>query len=143
MGGIYIDPSEADALKVIDLRELEQLVDEAVRQSRSGELDSLRLASCGQYVSGRLYRLDQAIIAYNKAKAAKKRAETSVEARRVGMNLVDAVRDMKHRLEEEEQEREVFQVDDVVYTPRSFTPRLEVRIGYRWRDAAEGTWILR
>jgi len=140
MGGLYIYPSEADALKTIDLRELERLVDEAVWQSRSGELHSLRLASCGQYVSGRLFRFDQAIIAHNKAKAAKKRAETSVDVLRTGMDLVHAVREMKQQLTEEERERELFYVDDVVYTPHSFMPRLEVRIGYRWRDAAGGTW---
>jgi hypothetical protein len=89
MGGLYIYPSDADALRTIDLRELERLVYEAVLQSRSGELHSLRLAGCGQYVSGRLYRFDQAIIAHNKAKAAKKRAETSADVRRAGMDLVD------------------------------------------------------
>jgi hypothetical protein len=127
-------------LKAIDLRQLEELVDEAVWQSRSGELHLLRLASCGEYVSGRLYRLDQAILAHNEAKAAKKRAEISADVRRAGMDLVYAVREMKNRLEREERERTLFEIDDVVYTPRTFTPRLEVRISYRWRDTADESW---
>jgi len=131
---------DADALRAIDLRELEKLVHEAIWQSGSGELHSLRLASCGEYVSGRLYRFDRAIVAHNKAKAPKKRAETSADLRRAGMDLIYAVREMKDRLKEEEQERELFQVDDVIYTPRSFSPRLEVRIGYRWRDAGDESW---
>lgn len=140
MGGLYIYPSDADALRTIDLRELERLVDEAILQSRSGELHSLRLASCGQYVSGRLYRFDQAIIAHNKAKAVKKRAETSADVRRTGMDLVDAVRDMKRRMEEEAQEQQLFHVDDVITTPYRFTPRMEVRVSYRWRSSADNAW---
>jgi hypothetical protein len=140
MSGLYVYPSEADALKAIDLRELEKLVDEAIWQSRSGELHPLRLASCGEYVSGRLYRLDQAILAHNKAKAAKKRAETLADVRRAGRDLVYAVCEMKDRLEREERERTLFEIDDVVYTPRTFTPRLEVRIGYRWREAVDENW---
>lgn len=140
MSGLYISPQEAIALKAIDLRALEKLIDETVWQSRSGELHSLRLASCGEYVSGRLYRFDRALAAHNKAKAARKRAETSADLRRVGMDLIYAVREMKDRLEREEVERELLQVDDVVFTPRTFTPRLEVRIGYRWRDAVDVGW---
>ncbi len=140
MGGLYIYPSDADALRTIDLRELERLVDEAVLQSRSGELHSLRLAGCGQYVSGRLNRFDQAIIAHNKAKAAKKRAETSADVRRAGMDLVDAVRDMKRRMEEEAQEQQLFHVDDVITTPYRFTPRMAVRVSYRWRSSADDAW---
>ncbi len=140
MGGLYIHPGDAEALRTIDLRELERLVDEAIWQSRSGELHSLRLSSCGQYVSTRLYRFDQAIIAHNKAKAAKKRAETATDVRRAGMDLVDAVRAMKHRLEEDEKEQQLFYVDDVVMAPRDFTPSMSVRIGYRWREAADDAW---
>lgn len=82
MGDLYVSRGEAEALRSIELRELERLVNEAVWQSRSGELHSLHLASCGPFVSQRLYRLDQAIIAHNKAKAAKKRSETADDVRR-------------------------------------------------------------
>jgi len=140
MGNLYISRGEADALKSIELRELERLVDEAAWQSRSGELHSLRLASCGLFVSQRLYRLDQAIVAHNKAKAAKKRSETADDVRRAGMDLIYAVRDMKSRLEEEEREQQLLWIDDAIWTPRHFTPNLSVRINYRWRDAAEGDW---
>lgn len=140
MSGLYIYPNEASALKEIDLRELEKRVDEAIWQSRSGELHALRLASCGEYVSGRLARFDRAILAHNKAKAAKKRDETSADLRRAGRDLVYAVREMRDRLENEERERTLFEVDDVVYTPQTFTPRLEVRIGYRWRETADESW---
>ncbi|PKP93539.1 MAG: hypothetical protein CVT77_05345 [Alphaproteobacteria bacterium HGW-Alphaproteobacteria-16] len=138
--GLYVHPGDADALRSVDLRELERLVDEAVWQSRSGELHSLRLASCGQYVSGRLYRFDQAIAAHNKAKAAKKRAETAVQVRRAGMDLVQAVRDMKNRMEEEQQEQELFVVEDSVMHPYRFTPRMNVRVSYRWRGTADESW---
>lgn len=140
MSELYVSRSEADALKTIDLAELQRLVDDAVSLSRSGELHSLRLAGCGQYVSGRLYRLDQAIIEHNKAKAAKKRAETSVRALRAGMDLVDAVRHMKRRMAEEEQEQQQFYVDDLVTPPYRFTSDLNVRVSYRWRNAADDTW---
>lgn len=140
MSDLYLARGEADALKSIELRGLERLVDEAVSQSRSGQLHSLRLASCGPFVSQRLYRFDQAIIAHNKAKAAKKRSETADDVRRAGMDLVYAVRDMKDRSEEEELEQQLLWVDDVIWTPTRFTPRLSVRVNYRWREAAEDRW---
>jgi hypothetical protein len=140
MSGLYISRSEADALKTIDLPEVERLVEEAIWQSRFGELHSLRLANCGQYVSGCLYRLDQAIIAHNKAKAAKKCSETPVQVRRAGMDLVDAVRDMKRRMEEDEREQQLFYVEDMVTTPHRFTPRMDVRVSYRWRNAIDDAW---
>lgn len=91
-------------------------------------------------MSGRLYRFDQAIIAHNKAKTAKKRAETSADVRRAGIDLVDAVRDMKRRMEEEAQEQQLFHVDDVITTPYRFTPRMDVRASYRWRSSADDAW---
>lgn len=140
MGGLYIGRSEAEALRTIDLRELDRLVEDAIWQSRSGELHALRIASCGAYVSSRLYRFDQAVVANNKAKAAKKRAETATDLRRAGMDLVDAVREMKDRLEEDEKEQELVHVDDIGVSPRTFTPRMSIRISYRWRETPEDTW---
>ena len=106
MGGLYIGRCEAEALRTIDLRELDRLVEDAIGQSRSGELHAFRIASCGAYVSSRLYRFDQAVVANNNAKAAKKRAETATDLGRAGMDLVDAVREMKHRLEQDETEQD-------------------------------------
>jgi hypothetical protein len=119
---------------------LERLVDEAVWQARSGELHSLRLASCGQYVSGRLYRFDQAIDAHAKSKAAKKRAETAIQVRRAGMDLVQAVRDMRRRLQEETREQELFVVENCTMPPYIFTPRMNVRVSYRWRNSVDDAW---
>ena len=140
MGGLYIGRSEAEALRTIDLRELDRLVEDAIWQSRLGELHDLRLASCGTYVSSRLYRFDQAIATNNKAKAAKKRAETATDLRRAGMDLVDAIREMKGRLEEDEKEQELVHVDDILASPRTFTPRMSIRVSYRWRETPDDAW---
>ena len=140
MSGLYLHRSEADALRAIDPSEMERVVDEAVWQARSGQLHALRLASCGQYVSARLARFDQAVAVHNKAKAARKRAETSADLRQAGGDLLYAVREMKQRLEEEERETEFFRVDDESFPPSSLTDSLRVRVGYRWRDTTDGAW---
>jgi len=56
------------------------------------------------------------------------------------MDLVQAVRDMKNRMEEEQQEQELFVVEDSVMHPYRFTPRMNVRVSYRWRGTADESW---
>jgi hypothetical protein len=140
VGDINLSRGETEALKGIDVRDFEQLLEQAIFEVRSGVLHHLPLASCGPYVSSRLRRFDQAIAEQLKAKAAKKRADAAVDVRRAGMALLDAVRDMQDRVRTEEEEGQLFHIDDLIRPPHSFGSRLDVRVNYRWRTAVDDKW---
>jgi hypothetical protein len=92
------------------------------------------------YVASRLRAFEQALAEHGKAKSAKKRAETKDRAQHAGSDLAHAVRQMKHRMETEEKEGQLFYVDDQIIWPYSFSEQLTVRVGYRWRHAIEDDW---
>lgn len=137
---MYLSEQEKAALKETDLRQVEEFIDQAMWDLRTTSLRDLRLGSCGPFVAERLRRFERDLAEYAKAKAAKKRAETQTRARRAGSDLLYAIRDMQHRMAEEEKETELFRVDDVVSPPYRFRDRIEVRVGYRWRPAVDDEW---
>jgi hypothetical protein len=140
MGEINIPPEGKDALKKIDDKELSRLIDKALCEERTDVLYGLPLASCGPYVAGRLRTFERSLVDYRQAKSARKRAETEERARRAGNDLSAAVSSMKNRMEEEEKASQLFNVDDLIMPPSSFTERLAVRVNYRWRRTVEDEW---
>lgn len=141
MGVINLTDGEKHALKAIDESKLDKLIDEAIRGGHSGALSNLALSSCGLYVSGALRRFDDALAKYGASKSAKKRHETETRARRAGNDLSSAIEFMKRRMAVEEQEGQLFYVDDNVFTPYGFSKDLVVSISYRWRRAVDDRWI--
>lgn len=140
MGEINLSRDKQDAIKSIDTRELDKLVEEAIRYEELGDLYSLPLERCGPYVSDKLRLFREALVDHRKAKAAKKREETRDALRRAARYLTYAVADMKCRLEEEETDRQFFYVDDQIIPPYRFSERLEVRVRYQWRRTLEEQW---
>lgn len=140
MSAMYLSEQEKAALKATDIRQVEELIDQAMWDVRTTSLHDLSLASCGPYVAERLRWFERDLAEYAKAKAAKKRAETQTRARRAGSDLLYAIRDMRRRMAEEEKETELFRVDDVISPPHRFRDRIEVRVGYRWRGAVDDEW---
>lgn len=141
MGEINISRDEQYSLKAIDADELDKLIEKCLDEKRPGFLRILRLENCGPYVASNLRAFERALGEYGIAKAAKKRAETENRARRAGSDLVEAVRQMKHRVETEEKEVLRFYVDDQIMPPYRFSEHLTVRVSYRWRPAIEDEWI--
>ncbi|MFN3725271.1 MAG: hypothetical protein ACK4SZ_03085 [Allosphingosinicella sp.] len=140
MGEIYLSEDVKNAVRAIDVRELETRIDRALMEQRATPLYGLHLSSCGPYVAERLRRFERELEAYCKAKAAKKREETRSRAWSAGSELRWAVRDMLHRIEEEEKERQLIRIDDLISPPFRLSERMEVRIGFQWRRAVDEDW---
>ena len=79
--------------------------------------------------------------AYKIAKAARKREYTERDARRAARNLMDAVRQMKHRVEVEEKEEQRFYIEDQIRWPLHFSERMSAHVHFRWRKEAAGEWM--
>lgn len=141
MGEIKIAASEREALKALDIDELAKLIEQAVDEERSGELHRLRLTGCGPYVASKLRSFEGALADHGNAKAAKKRAETGDRLRRAGSDLEFAVSQMKQRLDREEEDERLFQLDDQIMPPYRLSERLSVRVTYRWRKAIKDEWV--
>ncbi|MFG1433019.1 hypothetical protein V5F44_10060 [Xanthobacter sp. V2C-8] len=140
MGEINISRDEQDAIKAIDARELDKLIDKAIQNEQSGDLHRLSLTCCGTYVSTKLHHFDQALARHRLAKSARKREETGDALRRAGRELSFAFSAMKQRMETEQVEAELFRVDDQIMPPYRFTKQMSVRVGYRWRRTIEDEW---
>lgn len=128
-------------IEALEIRLFEDLVEQAIWNQRKTAFHNLHLASCGPFVAERLRRFERDIAEFSKAKAAKKRAETQTRARRSGSDLLHAIRDMQHRMVEEEKETQLFRVDDVISPPYRFRDRIEVHVGYHWRHTVHDEWI--
>ncbi len=140
MGDLYVPRTDAEALKAINADVLNDLVDQCIREDRPSAVRALKLDGCGQYVASRLRTFEGALAAHQKAKSAEKRAETEYDLRSAGSGLTHAVQQMKHRVATEEQESQLFYVDDNVMVPFRFSEQLTVRISYQWRACASDPW---
>lgn len=139
MGEINIPPDQQLALDTVDTRELDRLIDQALRSEQSGAIPGF-LRNCGPYVAGRLLAFEQALGRHREAKAARKREETGRDLRSAGSDLAHAVDGMKRRLETERKDAELFHVDDLVAPPYRFSKALSVRVNYRWRRSPDDAW---
>lgn len=140
MGEIYVSQREQTALRTVDIRELQGLVDQAIRDERATALYGMHLSSCGPFVAERLHRFERDLAEYARSKSAKKRAEMETQARRAGRDLLCAVQNMQYRMEEEEKEKQLFLVDDLIRPPCRFRKRIDVRVSYRWRRTVNEEW---
>jgi hypothetical protein len=140
MGEINIPRDQQTAITAIDARELDRLIDQAIREERSGELHRLPLAACGSHIGTKLHSFDRALAKHREAKAPRKRAETGDALRRAGHDLSFAVGTMKQRLETEQKDAQLFIVDDQIVPPYRFTTQMSVRVSYRWRRTIEDEW---
>lgn len=140
MGEINIPRDQQIALAAIDASELDRLIEQAIREERSGDLHRLSLASCGSYIATQLHYFEQALAKHRQAKAPRKRAETGDALRRAARDLSFAVGAMKQRMETEQKEGQLFSVDDQITPPYRFSKRLSVRVSYRWRRMVDDEW---
>jgi hypothetical protein len=139
MGEIHIPPDQEVALDAVDMRELDRLIDQALRSEQSGAIPGL-LRNSGPYVAGRLLAFEQALGRHRAAKTARKREETGRDLRSAGSDLAHAVDGMKRRLETERKDAELFFVDDLIGPPHRLSKSLRVTVNYRWRRSADNAW---
>lgn len=141
MGDLNVPRAEAEALKALDTDVLSDLIDQCIRDERPSAIRALRLDGCGPFVASRLRAFEGALAAHQKAKSVKKRAETEYDLRSAGSDLTHAVHQMKQRVATEEQESQLFYVDDHVMAPSRFSEQLTMRISYRWRASVADPWV--
>ncbi|WP_314951968.1 hypothetical protein [Bradyrhizobium cosmicum] len=140
MGEINIPRDQQIALASIDASELDRLIEQAIREERSGDLHRLALSNCGSYVATKLHFFERALAKHREAKALRKRAETESTLRRAGHDLSFAVGAMQRRMETEQKEAQLFVVDDQIMPPHRFSKHLSVRVSYRWRRTVDDEW---
>lgn len=140
MSDLYLSQHEMTAIKAIDTREVERRVSQALDEGRPTALYGLHLSSAGSHIATHLHRYERDLASYSKAKTATKRSQTKSRAWSSGNDLVYAVRDMKGRVEEQEKEVKLFQINDQITPPYGFSDRVEVSIGYQWRATADTAW---
>lgn len=140
MGEINLTDSEKRALKAIDECKLDELIDQALQEEHSGALHRLPLSSCGPYVATKLHYFGESLREYRESRSARKREDKHSHARRAGSDLSFAVGSMKRRMETEEQDGQLFQIDDRIPWPYRFSKKLQVTVSYRWRGTIEDEW---
>lgn len=137
---INLTDTEKSALTKIDKHDLENYIDKAVSEKCTSKLYKLPLSNCGTYVSRHLSSFERALNEYKGAKSAKKLERTLYDVRQAGRKLSDAVADMKHRMDEEIKDQELFYVDDHILWPHSFSENMSVRVAYKWRHSTQDKW---
>ena len=141
MGEINLTDDEMSAIKAVDNGLLRKLIDQCLQEETIHPLRALRLERCGDFVAARQRDYAKALADLEKAKAAKKVAEMEGRARRAGDNLANAVHQMMHRAKAEEEERQLFFVDDHIIPPTQFDERMSVCVSYQWRKSVDDAWV--
>ncbi|TDR42102.1 hypothetical protein DFR29_109158 [Tahibacter aquaticus] len=139
MERIYLSREEREALKEIDRAAVDELVEQALRD-RCVSSKGLRLDRCGVYVGAKLRAFERTLRDLASAKSAKKYSEIEYWARRAGSDLQFSIDRMKERVEVEEKEMQLFQIDDHVLTPVRLSENLSVYVSYRWRSTINDEW---
>jgi hypothetical protein len=137
---IYVPHHERAALSAVDLGELDELLEKAVEEGRSGCLNKLKLGSCGSYVASRLLAFERALSSHREARSSQKRDQTASYLRSVKHELSFSVRSMQRRIEEEMQDEDVFYVQGELTPPYRFGQRLTATVSFRWRKTADDDW---
>lgn len=140
MGELNLSREERDALNAVDIAVLRERIEQALHNKCASSLSDLRLDRCGQYPSTELRAFERALRDYDAARAAKKCAETEYRARRAGGNLEFAIERMKERVRIEDEESQLFFVDDHFFQPLHLREHMTATVSYRWRTTVDEEW---
>lgn len=137
---INLPDDQRTAIAAIDTRKLDELLDQAIQDERSGDLHSLHLADCGTHIATRFHSFQRALSKYREARSPRKRDETGNYLQRVRRDLTFAVEAMQRRVEEEKKDDQYFHVQGEFAPPYSFSKQLSARVSYRWRKTVNDEW---
>ncbi|QTF57943.1 hypothetical protein [Stutzerimonas frequens] len=140
MSYINLPLDQRRKISAIDVRALEAAVDKCVRDEHVAPIYALDLSGCGEFIASEYRVFERAITAYGKAKAHAKRQHTRADVLRAGSNLLHAVEQMQERVRTEQEQAQLFVVDDQVLPPSRFSNRLTVTVRYRWRPSSDAQW---
>lgn len=137
---INLPSDQQTSISEVDETVLRAAVRKCQDEARLGLIHGLGLSSCGPYVATKLHAFQQAIAEYGKAKAHAKQERTRTDALYAGDELIQAVQQMKGRLETERQEAELYFIDDQIRPPFHLSKRLSVQVSFRWRASSSADW---
>ncbi len=134
MTTLYLSEREKAAVRAIDQRKLDELIDEALSRETISGIYGLGLSECGPYVGSEMRAFERALADYAKAKAPKKRADLRGIAWLAGCDLGSAVRATVERARKEDNERALLRVDDMIRSPLRFSEHMEIMVNFDWRS---------
>ncbi|CEG10192.1 hypothetical protein BN961_03629 [Afipia felis] len=137
---INLPDDQRTAIAAIDIRKLDELLDQTIQEEQSGNLHSLHLSACGTYIATRFHSFQQALLKHREARSPRKRTETGNYLESARRDLVFAVQAMQRRIEEEKKDEQYFHVQGELAPPCSFGKRLSARVSYRWRKTVDDEW---
>ncbi|MDI3248538.1 MULTISPECIES: hypothetical protein [unclassified Pseudomonas] len=137
---INLPQDQQRAISAVDMRALDSAIDRCVMEERISPLYEFGLRECGEHVGSELEAFERAMAAHNKAKAFAKREQTKADLLHAGRDLAHAVAAMKDRVETEQEEGQLFRIDDQMRSPFHLSNRLTVSIDYSWRSSPASDW---
>jgi len=140
MGEINLSRAEKDALTGVDADIADQAIKRAVESEKIDGLYQLQLTECGAYVAAQYSTFQRALTKHKQSKSAKKVVETLEDLRRAGARLASALRQMKRRAGDEEEEGKLFRVHDDVFQPPYVGAHMNVTVSYQWRKSIDDQW---
>jgi len=140
MSYINLPLDQQREISAIDVRALEAAVDRCERDEQITPIYPLGLSGCGELIASEYRAFERALSAHGKAKANAKRERTRADVLRAGSNLVHAVEQMQERVRTEQEQAQLFVVDDQIMAPSRFSNRLTVTVCYRWRPSSDAQW---
>lgn len=137
---INLTDREKATISNIDERELRTLIDRALQNEHAGGLHQLFPSDCGSFLATELHKFERSLRELAESKSAKKRDRKRSGALRAGSNLSFALSQMKARVRTEDEDGQLFYVDDHIFWPLHFNKELRVSVSYRWRRTVEDQW---
>ncbi|ANF25491.1 MAG: hypothetical protein KKD27_15050 [Gammaproteobacteria bacterium] len=140
MSYINLPLDQQREIAAIDVRALEAAVGRCERDEQIAPIYALGLSGCGEFIASEYRAFERALAAHSKAKAHAKREQTRADVLRAGSNLVHAVEQMQEHVKTEQEQAQLFVVDDQIMVPSRFSSRLTVTVCYRWRPSSDAQW---
>jgi len=137
---MYLTEDEKRAISEIDQSTFDAEIDDALREGVSTQLTRHQVSSRVPYLASKLHYFEKALHEYRGSKSAKKRERTYNDARKAGRDLSYALSSMKSRMETEEQERQLFRIDDNIMWPLRFNRTFNVTVSFQWRQSQDDDW---
>lgn len=140
MSYINLPPNQQREIAAIDVSALRAALDKCERDELITPIYTLGLSGCGEFIAAEYRAFEQALAAYSKAKAHAKREQTRADVLRAGSNLVHAVEQMQERVRTEQEQAQLFVVDDQILAPSRFSSPLKITVCYQWRPSSDAQW---
>ncbi len=137
---IYLTQDEKRAISEIEQSTFDAEIDDALRKEVASQLARHKVSTRVPHLASKLHYFEKALQEYRASKSAKKRERTYYDASKAGRDLSYALSSMKSRMVTEEQERQLFRIDDNIMWPLRFSRTFNVTVSFQWRQALDDEW---